>query len=595
MLLRTRSLLPQLARALTKLGNPFRFEGRGLAWESQEIADVVVALAAIDDPADPAKIVAALRSRSIGASDDELLAWKQAGGRFTIVPAADDADPAASEERVLPTEGPVPAGLAWMWSLYRRRFELAVPDMVRAVIRDRSLEAIALDAPRPRDAWARLQLVVDTADQFAAGNSTATLREFLTRCVHAAEQGATSSDRVVPEPDDDAVRILTIHAAKGLEFPIAIVAGLGQATRHGGLHLRWSTSESGEAMPMMKLSVKLGDDWEDVEVRELSYKTIADAETDADGLETERLAYVACTRARDHLAVSLFHPQLSKMTQSDGKRRIAHDLHTAVAVAAAASRSVIPGTDRVGGVPANAETDSAAMVVSLADMDGWRRERRRVLDARPSSPELRTGRPSGTHTTASPGAADAGMTGPVEAPGPDDVGDPGRSYDPTLGRRLGSAVHHVAELMQPDDGDERLDELEATAAAQYAVVDVAAVRSAVGALRLSDAWKRASTASHWWRELPMDGSIDGVVMAAIADLVWQLPDRTIAVADWKADSGTSDDLRLRYTGQLDAYGRLLEAATGMKVSERIIVAVHPRTGVLTEVALGPAVDVSESS
>ena len=585
-LLRTRSLLPQLTRALTKRGIPFRFEGRGLAWESQEIADVVVVLGALDDPADPAKIVAALRSRSIGASDDQLLAWKQAGGRFTIGSASHDLDPSRRGALEKTMFGPVPAGLAWMWSLYRRRFEMSVPATVRAVIRDCSLDVIALDSPRPRDAWARLQLVVDTADQFATANSTATLRQFLARCVHASEQGATSSDRVVAEPDDNVVRILTIHAAKGLEFPVAIVAGLGQATRHGGLHLRWSTNGLGEAEPIMKLSVKLGDDWEDVDVRDLSYKTVADADTDADGLETERLAYVACTRARDHLAVSLFHAQLSKTSADDGRRRIGHDLHAVVNAVKNESIRPVPRLEPRPDLQAPVATGAQG---SSNDLDEWRTERRRTIETEPLRPELRTGSPSTSHTptsTAIPPMPTGDATVPPDRQVPAWVGDP------TLSRRLGSAVHQVAELMQPDDTVARLDDLATAAAAQFAVVDVGTVRAAVEGLRGSASWQRASTATRCWRELPMDGTINGTAMAAIADLVWELPNGELAVADWKTHSGSKEELRDQYTGQLDAYRQLLEAATGLKVRERIIVAVHPRTGAVTEVALGPAITPS---
>src|SRR3546814_16370306 len=45
-------------------------------------------------------------------------------------------------------------------------------------------------------------------------------------------EGARVAESVLPETDDDAVRIMTIHAAKGLEFPITIVSGM--SARPGG-------------------------------------------------------------------------------------------------------------------------------------------------------------------------------------------------------------------------------------------------------------------------------------------------------------------------------------------------------------------------
>ena len=41
-----------------------------------------------------------------------------------------------------------------------------------------------------------------------------------------ADERARVVESVAPEPDDDALRILTIHGSKGLEFPIVVLAGL---------------------------------------------------------------------------------------------------------------------------------------------------------------------------------------------------------------------------------------------------------------------------------------------------------------------------------------------------------------------------------
>ena len=48
-------------------------------------------------------------------------------------------------------------------------------------------------------------------------------------CRQQAAEGARVAEAILPETDDDAVRIMTIHAAKGLEFPITIVSGMSTA------------------------------------------------------------------------------------------------------------------------------------------------------------------------------------------------------------------------------------------------------------------------------------------------------------------------------------------------------------------------------
>src|SRR5690606_39051292 len=92
------------------------------------------------------------------------------------------------------------------------------------------------------------------------------------------------------EHDHDAVRIMTIHAAKGLEFPITIVTGLTTVP----------PGKSSDAVVWHRdtwtIASKEGDELYD------EFQPIDEQMSDA---ERRRLLYVACTRAVDHLVVSL--------------------------------------------------------------------------------------------------------------------------------------------------------------------------------------------------------------------------------------------------------------------------------------------------
>ena len=111
------------------------------------------------------------------------------------------------------------------------------------------------------------------------------LRAFVDWAELQGSDSARCTSRSLPETDDEAVQILTIHGAKGLEFPITILSGM--TTRPGvrrGRFLVWD-----------------GDDRE-VSTRRASPPPLeprSDLELEMDQHEKLRLLYVACTRARD--------------------------------------------------------------------------------------------------------------------------------------------------------------------------------------------------------------------------------------------------------------------------------------------------------
>jgi ATP-dependent exoDNAse (exonuclease V) beta subunit len=120
------------------------------------------------------------------------------------------------------------------------------------------------------------------------------LRQYLRWVDLQSAEGARVAESVLPETDDDAVRVMTIHAAKGLEFPITIVSGMSTVPAgrrapaevvfppSGGVGYRFGRSVTTEEY--------LG--WAPIDEQMNLHERI-------------RLLYVACTRARDHLIVSL--------------------------------------------------------------------------------------------------------------------------------------------------------------------------------------------------------------------------------------------------------------------------------------------------
>jgi ATP-dependent helicase/nuclease subunit A len=107
----------------------------------------------------------------------------------------------------------------------------------------------------------------------------------LARVADHLEQLAVDDESNAALDAHEAVSLMTVHAAKGLEFPIVFVVNLGRGTGNMRAPIRVASTATGEA------SVAVAD-----------YQSEADEDAVArDREETKRLLYVALTRARDRL------------------------------------------------------------------------------------------------------------------------------------------------------------------------------------------------------------------------------------------------------------------------------------------------------
>ncbi len=121
------------------------------------------------------------------------------------------------------------------------------------------------------------------------------LRGFLDHVAHV-ELGR-EADAPVGDGDLDAVRLMSIHAAKGLEFPVVCVADLGREP-----NLRAPDLLVDGAAGRVGLCLRgLGDS---DPVAALDYEELCQQRRDAQEEEEDRVLYVACTRAEDRLLLS---------------------------------------------------------------------------------------------------------------------------------------------------------------------------------------------------------------------------------------------------------------------------------------------------
>ena len=147
------------------------------------------------------------------------------------------------------------------------------------------------DAPDAADRWRRLRFVVDQARAWSE-NAHGGIRGYLDWARRQASETARVYESILPETDMDAVRVLTIHAAKGLEYPMVILSGLTAMPRTPrGVRLLWT--QEGYAISVTS------------ELQTTNFTEAAPLDEQMGEAERKRLLYVAATRAKDHLVVSL--------------------------------------------------------------------------------------------------------------------------------------------------------------------------------------------------------------------------------------------------------------------------------------------------
>ena len=273
---RTNAQSRALEEAFMRAGLPYKVVGGTRFYERKEIKDALAYLRAVDNPDDTVSLrrIFNVPKRGLGQKAEATLAAhaEQYGISFgqAISDAAGRARPQTPDGQITLT--PPVAGLATRTRTQVRRFD-DILEGLRTQLREGAGVAELLDSALdtsgylaelrasddPQDA-SRVENLAElhaVAEDFQQENPTGTLAEFLERVSLVAD-----SDQI---PDDDGgqgqVTLMTVHTAKGLEFPVVFVTGFEDGT-----------------FPHSR--------------------SLAD---EAELAEERRLAYVALTRARERL------------------------------------------------------------------------------------------------------------------------------------------------------------------------------------------------------------------------------------------------------------------------------------------------------
>ncbi len=305
-LFRATTALPLYEEVFKAEGLPYlTVSGRGY-YDRPEVRDLTALLACLQDPADDLSLAAVLRSPMFSLSDETLyrLRWFDSRGQpcEATVPfaqslhnALETAPECAQPDRVRAAAQTLAklwaaAGRVDVWSLLRMALDCTGYEATLALA---DLEATT----RTSAGGGRGRANVAKFLQLARDQGGANLSAFLQSVQDLRMREAREGEALPDSPDAGAVQLMTVHAAKGLEFPVVVLADMGRGPHRSG--------QSAHILhdPMFGLACQVRDaegEWS----RPISYRRAEWLDGRMEEAESNRLLYVACTRAADLLILS---------------------------------------------------------------------------------------------------------------------------------------------------------------------------------------------------------------------------------------------------------------------------------------------------
>jgi ATP-dependent exoDNAse (exonuclease V) beta subunit len=528
------------------------------------------AATAIEWPDDELAVFAALKGALFALGDDALMLFRERHGRLHPM--------RRRPEGLLPPEEEVFEALALLGELHLRRNRRPIAETLSRMLDGTRAHAGIAIWPAGEQALGNVLRVLELARRFEAAGASS-FRAFVDRLAADAEHGDAAEAPVIEE-GTEGVRMMSVHKAKGLEFPVVILCDPC-------------------APPEPRTPSRLVDPERKVWAMQLAGCAPAELLADAPALlqrdreEVVRVAYVAATRARDLLVVPV--------TADQELQCWLEPLNAAVypAPLQRAPPRPAPGCppfgteavlDRPDGmlaglaVPPATHTPQAgthevvwwdpralelerevenwlrerdfllvedgAAEANAQGHQRWQERRREALD-RGARPSLRV-ETATARSLLAPAGEPVGLAS-VEL----------RNFTRPRGKRFGALVHAVLAEVDLRAGPEAIARV---ARAQARLVGAtpgeteAAVR-AVGTALTHPLLRRAASASECRREEPIVHRLeDGTLLEGVVDLAYR-DSEGWTVVDFKTDA--LPDSQSQYVAQLRLYCGAITAASGL--------------------------------
>ncbi|MDP3090383.1 MAG: UvrD-helicase domain-containing protein [Nitrospira sp.] len=529
--------------ALRRYGLPYVIEGEKHFYRRQEVIDLMNVLRVLDHPHDNVALAGVLRSPLGGLSDRALYDLRQVKGfdYLRIESLSAWTHPEASSVRLLYGH------LAW---LHRQVGALPLAEVLELIFDRLPLLEIAAASVHGEQAVANLLKVKHTAAALS-DRPHLTLSGFVDLMVARLEEQPDEAESPLSEESSNAIQVLTIHKAKGLEFPIVVLPGLHQGSgRERGLPVvtfDWSSGSYG---------LSLGG------VHNFGAVLVHEKQKIREDAERRRVLYVGMTRAKDMLILSggmtgrAAGETVLGMLQEIGEGVVgASETETLTIGASVIPHRTTPApsrkrSSRPGAVgPVTGALDSAAIAKLWGDReDRWKKACRTPRHLTPST------------------------IGKEVLPGRFRPSKDGA--DQEVGRLVGILAHHILEQWDFHSPSHRLlDRIEPVtqqiltaeqAELMPAVAD--SLRDVLGNFARSDLYQRLALATILGREVPFAMSWEeGQIVHGMMDVIYRLDDR-IWIGDYKTDQVTAQNMperAERYRSQMTLYKAAAQKSLGV--------------------------------
>lgn len=634
LLLRSTGNLDDYLEALRRAGIPFAVGRDRHYYRRREIIEAAALVRAVVDPGDPVALLTVLRSPAVGVPDAALVPlWSRGFPRLVAELRLDELErvvgaaaagmpagvPGLDRLRDWPT-----ALLAALTQLARLRasFHHDPADVFVEALRDGFIQEI-LESSRylGRYRLANLDRFFRQLHQVLAedGDVPGLLR-MLRRSVAEAEDAEEARPR---DADDEAVQVLTIHGAKGLDFEHVYLLQLHKRPPGGRRRDRPRLERRGG-----RVAYRL------FEAPTLDFDRIEAEEAAVEAAERVRLLYVAMTRAKRRLVLAggwsghpkaapaeecvtllqlLAHrapeePALTDLFHQSGDPVERRDLD--------GIRWVFPGLELEGG---EEEPLTEGSSPALAAIDEVRRQGARLAELQVQA-QRRMQRPWRAAASAEAHRRLETLLDrdDDEPPAPPATGAVREPRERRVAQAVGTVVHRVLEELDlAADADraweEQLERLEVYAAGaadpelQAEVVEAAAgwlERLATG--RLAERLRELAAVTAIAREVPVllppeegeTGADDGApvgYVSGLVDLLYRDPDTgELVVADYKTDAIDQAGLAERtaaYRLQGEVYRRAVAQALGLTVAPRFELWYLYADRIVEALTAGPASEI----